>query len=247
VPSSLHYPIARDFLKRGVHVLVEKPITVDTLQAQRLIDLAAKQGLVLQVGHLERFNPALIELRKRIRRPLMLETHRLGPRTNRNLDVGIIWDLMIHDLDIALNIVQAPVVDVSAVGHRLYSKQEDLASVRLFFQNGCVAHLVASRISGEKARTLRVMEADCTWNLDFMNQTLTRFEAGQTTGQPIEVAKAEPLRLELEHFVDCVLHRREPEVSGDDGRRAVELALQATQRMQRVEQDGRGDLIAVAG
>jgi predicted dehydrogenase len=245
VPSSMHYDIARDFLKHNVHVLVEKPITVDQAQARRLIELAKSRNLVLQVGHLERFNPAMTELRKRIGKPLYLQACRMGLRTTRNLDVGVIWDLMIHDLDIMLNLVKSPIVDISGVGQSVYSAHEDFASVRLTFKNGCVANLVASRISGHRARTLTVMEADRNYHLDFMNQTLTVHEAAAAQPQAIPVEKAEPLRLELEDFVDCVRTQREPEVTGLDGKRALELAIQAGNRMRMVgEPDA---LIAMAG
>ncbi len=248
VPSSLHYQIARDFLKHDVHVLVEKPITVDQGQARRLIELAKSRDLVLQVGHLERFNPAVVELKKRIGRPLFLQSYRMSHRTTRNLDVGVIWDLMIHDLDIMLTLVKSPIVDISSIGHSVYSPHEDMANVRLVFKNGCVAQLMASRVAGQRGRTLTVMEADRNFQLDFMNQTLSLSEAPSGVVENIAIEKAEPLRLELAHFAECIRDRREPEVTGLDGKRALELAIQAVNRMKLIgEEPAADDLIAMAG
>jgi predicted dehydrogenase len=240
VPTSLHYPIAVEFLRRGIHVLVEKPITVDLIQAKRLIDLSKKSGCILQVGHLERFNPAVKKLRECAGKPVYIETQRVSYPTDRNLDVGVVWDLMIHDIDILLNLVNSPVVDVHAVGMSVYSDFEDIAQVQLVFKSGTIASLLASRVSGEKLRKLRLTEeSGTTYALDFIDQTVVQMTppvAGKVS-QPcyLPVQKDEPLRLELAHFAECVKMHRTPLVSGEDGKRALELAMQVLARMKMVK------------
>lgn len=242
VPTSMHYELAREFLEHDVHVLVEKPITVDIMQAKHLVSLAKRRNLVLQVGHLERFNPAVALLKKMVKTPLYVEAHRLSYPSRRNTDVGVIWDLMIHDLDILLNLVDSPVEEVTALGRSLYSSHEDLASVQVRFSNGCVANLLASRISGERLRHLQVVEEDGnsvrTLSLDFINQTLAILtpDNEKQTNPPeyIPIKKEEPLRLELEHFTECVVTNKTPLVTGEDGKRALELAISAVNNMKLV-------------
>ena len=242
VPTSLHYDLAREFLENDVHVLVEKPITVDILQAKHLVSLAKRRNLVLQVGHLERFNPAVSLLKDLVKAPMYVEAHRLSNPSRRNNDVGVIWDLMIHDLDILLSLVDSPVEEVTALGRSLYSAHEDLASVLVRFSNGCVANLVASRISGERLRQLQVIEevGDTvrTLSLDFINQTLAILtpDNEKQTNPPayIPIKKEEPLLLELEHFTECVVTNRTPLVTGEDGKRALELAISAVNNMKLV-------------
>ena len=254
VPTSLHYPLAVDFIENGVHVLVEKPITVDLIQAKSLVDLSKKNHCILQVGHLERFNPAVRKLRSVMGRPVFLESQRIGYPTNRNLDVGVVWDLMIHDLDILINLVKSPVVEIHAMGVSVYSDFEDVAQVHLLFKNGVAASLLASRISGEKQRSLRVTEdTGRTLSLDFMNQTLCSMRPPRS-GHPVPpevlpVEKDEPLKLELSHFAACVANHRTPLVSGDDGKRALELAMQVLARMKMVKSKAPlgKELIALAG
>lgn len=254
VPTSLHFPLAVDFLQHHVHVLVEKPITVDLIQAKRLVDLSKKKHCILQVGHLERFNPAVRKLREVLGRPVYLESRRISYPTNRNLDVGVVWDLMIHDLDILINLVKSPVVEIHAMGVSVYSDFEDVAQVHLLFKNGVAASLLASRISGEKQRSLKVTEdTGRTLNLDFINQTLQAMRPPRN-GRPIPpeflpVEKDEPLRLELSHFADCVANHKTPLVTGDDGKRALELAMQVLARMKMVKSKAPlgKELIALAG
>jgi predicted dehydrogenase len=239
VPTSLHYQMAMEFLEHEIHVLVEKPITVEVQQAKRIVDLAKKRDMVLQVGHLERFNPAVTQLKRMAKKPLYLETHRISHPTGRNLDVGIVWDLMIHDLDIMLNIVQSPVIDINAFGLSLYSAHEDLALVQLLFKNGAIASLFSSRISGEKLRRLKIIEQDKTFHLDFINQTLSvvRLPKKDQTNPPefIPIKKCEPLRSELEHFMECVITHKTPMVSGNDGKKALELAIHVVHNMRMVK------------
>jgi predicted dehydrogenase len=239
VPTTLHFKMASDFLECDTHVLVEKPITGDLLQAGKLVEFAKKQNLILQVGHLERFNPAVMQLKKMVKNPLYLEAHRISYPTKRNLDVGIVWDLMIHDLDIMINLVHSPVMGINAFGLSLYSDLEDLALVQLLFKNGAIASLFSSRISGEKLRQLKIIEKEKTFHLDFMNQTLSvvHLPKEDHTNPPefIPIKKCEPLRAELEHFMECVTTHKTPIVSGDDGKRVLELAIQAVNKMQIVD------------
>jgi predicted dehydrogenase len=253
VPTSLHYQLAVEFLRREVHVLVEKPITVDLIQAKRLVDLSKKTDCILQVGHLERFNPAVRKLREVVGQPVYVETQRLSHPTDRNLDVGVVWDLMIHDLDILINFVNSPVVEINAMGVSVYSEFEDVAQVQLIFKNGVAASLLASRVSGERLRQLKVCEDDGrTLKLDFIDQTLVSMRPprnGRVAHELIPVEKDEPLRLELSHFTDCVRLHKTPLVSGEDGKRALELAMQVLARMKLVKAKapmGKA-LIALAG
>ena len=254
VPTSLHYPLAVDLIESGIHVLVEKPITIDLIQAKSLVDLSKRNHCVLQVGHLERFNPAVRRLRGVMGCPVFLESQRISHPTDRNLDVGVVWDLMIHDLDILLNLVKSPVVEIQAMGVSVYSDFEDVAQVHLLFKNGVAASLLASRLSGEKQRSLRVTEDDGrTLNLDFMNQTLCAMHPPRS-GHPVPpevfpIEKDEPLKLELSHFADCVANHRTPLVSGDDGKRALELAMQVLARMKMVKSKAPlgKKLVALAG
>jgi predicted dehydrogenase len=253
-PTIFHYELAMEFLARDIHVLVEKPITVDLIQAKRLVDYAKKRNLVLQVGHLERFNPAVGKLREVLGRPIHLESHRLSYPTNRNLDVGVVWDLMIHDLDILINLVNSPVVEINAVGVSVYSDFEDIAQVHLLFKNGTAASLMASRVSGERLRQLKVTEdSGRTLCLDFINQNLSILRP-PSNGYPmapefVQLEKKEPLRLELSHFADCVATHKTPLVTGEDGKRALELAMQVLARMKIVKSKAPlpKDLIALAG
>lgn len=254
VPTSLHYPLAVDFLQHSVHVLVEKPITVDLIQAKSLVDLSKSKNRILQVGHLERFNPAVRKLKSVIGRPVFLESQRIGYPTNRNLDVGVVWDLMIHDLDILLDLVKSPVVEIHAMGVSVYSDFEDVAQVHLLFKNGVAASLLASRISGDKQRSMRVTEdSGRTLILDFMNQTLCAMRPPRSghavPAEYMPVEKDEPLKLELSHFADCVANHRTPIVTGDDGKRALELAMQVLARMKMVKSKAPlgKELIALAG
>ena len=238
VPTTLHHKMAMEFLSHGIHVLVEKPISNMLFEAKEIVDFAKKNDLVLQVGHLERFNPAVIQFKKMVSTPLFIQSHRIGYPSSRNLDVGVIWDLMIHDFDILLSFVKTPVADVQAYGLSLYSKKEDAAHVQILFENGSIASLFASRISGERYRHLKVIEASKTFNLDFINQTLSIVNLPKEghTNPPefVPIKKSEPLRLELEHFMDCIVGHKTPMVTGEDGKNALQLAIKAVDNMKMV-------------
>ena len=246
VPTSLHHKMAMDFLNHGVHVFVEKPITNMLFEAKEIVDLAKEKDLVLQVGHLERFNPAVIQFKKMLKNPVYIQSSRIGYPSKRNLDICVIWDLMIHDLDILLTIVKSPVADVQAYGLSLYSKKEDIAHVQILFENGAIASLLASRISGERLRHLKVIEPLRTFNLDFINQTLSVVNLPKEghTNPPefVPIRKSEPLRLELEHFTECVIGHKTPLVTGEDGKNALQLAIKAVDNMKMVKMSDSSDL-----
>lgn len=239
-PTAWHFSLAMEFLRRGIHVLVEKPITVDLDQAKRLVAYAKRKNLVLQVGHLERFNPAVMKLKQIIGTPVLVECHRLSGPTSRNLDVGIIWDLMIHDFDILLNLFKSPVVEISAMGTSIYSDFEDIAQVQLRFECGAIASLVASRNSGERKRRLKITEeTGRVLALDFIDQSITISRPGADgrplPSEPVLIEKEEPLVRELSNFAECVALHKTPMVSGEDGKKALELAMQVLSRMNVVK------------
>ena len=227
-PTSTHLAIAEPFLKRGKHVLVEKPIAMDTGEARKLVDLAEKHGAKLAVGHVERFNPVLVVLEERLGRPRFIEAHRLSPYPGRSTDIGVVMDLMIHDLEIILHLVRSPVTSVDAVGVPVLSKGEDIANARIRFANGCVANLTTSRISPEKLRKIRVFQDDAYLSLDYMKQEGEIYKRldGKITRDKIPVMKGEPLKNQLAEFVMNVRENTDPRVAGAHGFEALKLASQ---------------------
>ena len=227
-PTSTHLAIAEPFLKRGKHVLVEKPIAMDTGEARKLVDLAEKHGAKLAVGHVERFNPVLVALEERLGRPRFIEAHRLSPYPGRSTDIGVVMDLMIHDLEIILHLVRSPVTSVDAVGVPVLSKGEDIANARIRFANGCVANLTTSRISPEKLRKIRVFQDDAYLSLDYMKQEGEIYKRldGKITRDKIPVMKGEPLKNQLAEFVMNVRENTDPRVAGAHGFEALKLASQ---------------------
>jgi predicted dehydrogenase len=234
-PTNTHHEIAGQLLRAGKHVLVEKPIADNTEQARELIELAASKGLVLQVGHIERFNPALGALEAKLTRPRFIETHRLSAYPGRSTDIGVVLDLMIHDIEVVLHLVRSPLVSVDSVGTPVLSKGEDIANARLRFENGCVANLTASRISFEKMRKIRVFQDDAYLSLDYFDQSgeIYRKIDTQITKEKIKVEKDEPLKLELAAFVDCVQSHHAPRVGGAQAARALEIAMRITEQIVR--------------
>jgi len=227
-PTSTHLAIAEPFLKRGKHVLVEKPIAMNTEEARKLVDLAEKHGAKLAVGHVERFNPVLVVLEERLGRPRFIEAHRLSPYPGRSTDIGVVMDLMIHDLEIILHLVRSPVTSVDAVGVPVLSKGEDIANARIRFANGCVANLTTSRISPEKLRKIRVFQDDAYLSLDYMKQEGEIYKRldGKITRDKIPVMKGEPLKNQLAEFVMNVRENTDPRVAGAHGFEALKLASQ---------------------
>lgn len=247
VPTDLHYSVAKEFLEAGVHVLVEKPLTGNLAQARELFELAKSKGLMLHVGHVERYNGAVQELRKLVKDPILLESRRMGPFTNRNVEDGVILDLMIHDLDIILGLVKSKVREVNAVGANVFSKWSDLANVQLVFENGCIANLTASRSTQHKIRTLTITQKDSYISLDYTDQdihvhrkassehTLTKKELTYRQESNIErifVHKENPLKLELQNFLDCAMNGSTKSVSMKDELYSVQIALEIMAKMK---------------
>jgi len=233
-PTSTHYEIARQLLKHGKHLLVEKPITENPQHATELAELAARNGVILQVGHVERFNPVLSALESRLTHPRFIEAHRLSPYPNRSTEIGVVLDLMIHDLEIILHLVRSPVQSIDAVGVPVLSKGEDIANARIRFENGCVANVTSSRISPERMRKIRVFQEDAYLSLDYEKQTgeIYRRESGKITRGKVPIEREEPLRQQLLSFVECASTGREPKVSGFQATAALELAVEITKRIQ---------------
>ena len=232
-PTHSHFTIARDLLSRGKHLLVEKPIAEQTSHARELAQSAADKRLVLQVGHVERFNPVLSALEERLTHPRFIEAHRLSPYPNRSTDIGVVLDLMIHDLEIILHLVSARVESIDAVGVPVLSRSEDIANARLRFAGGCIANVTSSRISPERMRKIRVFQEDTYLSLDYQNQSgeIYRRANGQITREQVAIEKEEPLKQELASFVECAIAGGEPKVSGSHAAVALELAVEITKRI----------------
>ncbi|MFO7871218.1 MAG: Gfo/Idh/MocA family oxidoreductase [Kiritimatiellia bacterium] len=235
VPTDLHAEIAAFLMRKGVHLLVEKPIAATTAEAEAMVKLAREKNLILQVGHVERFNPVIKFLEGSVDRPRFVEAIRLGTfpaaqggKAPRGTEVSVVLDLMIHDLDIILNLVGSRVSEIRAVGVSVLSSSEDIANVRLKFEGGTVANVTASRISQERMRKIRLFEKDMYVSLDYMKQAgkLCRKTADGITVDPVPMEKGEPLADELSSFVKCVLTRGEPVVSGTHGSEALRLAVE---------------------
>lgn len=235
VPTSLHADVGCELLAAGIDVLVEKPIAADLASARRLVDTAAEYERILQVGHLERFNPAVTALKKITTIPLFFEVHRLSLFSPRSLDVDVVLDLMIHDLDIVLDLAGAAPEEIRAAGISILSDKVDIANVRLAFPGGCVANLTASRVSTERVRKLRLFQPHQYISLDYQKQEAVVFtvSGNQQIGfQPLTVVKEEPLRLEIESFLEAVANRTPAVVSGKDGLRALEVALAIVDKIE---------------
>ena len=235
-PTTTHLAIAEPFLKKGKHVLVEKPIAMDTAEARKLVELAEEHGAKLAVGHVERFNPVLAALEERLGRPRFIEAHRLSPYPGRSTDIGVVMDLMIHDLEIILHLVRSPVTSVDAVGVPVLSNGEDIANARIRFANGCVANLTTSRISPEKLRKIRVFQDDAYLSLDYMKQEGEIYKRldGKITRDKIPVMKGEPLKNQLAEFLQNVREGTDPRVGGSHGFEALKLASQICGQMTSV-------------
>jgi predicted dehydrogenase len=231
VPTLHHHDVARDLMQAGIDVLVEKPLTSTVEEGKALVELAVRKGRVLQVGHLERFNPALLALDGLITQPRFIECHRLAPFTERGTDVDVVLDLMIHDLDVILSMVPSPLRAVEAVGVPVLSSSVDIANARLRFANGCIANLTASRVSLKRERKLRIFQADAYLAVDFGERRvrICRREPGDDGQAALvledrEVPESDPLETEIHAFLQAVARREPPPVSGWDGLRALEVA-----------------------
>ena len=232
-PTNSHHPIALALLERGKHLLIEKPITEDPGKASELAEMAAREKLVLQVGHVERFNPVLSALEARLTHPRFIEAHRLSPFPNRSTEIGVVLDLMIHDLEIILHLVRANVQSIDAVGVPVLSRREDIANARIRFENGCVANITSSRISPEQMRKIRVFQEDAYLSLDYQNQSgeIYRRTENGIERAPVEIEREEPLKRQLLSFIECARTGVRPKVSGFEATAALELALEITKRI----------------
>jgi predicted dehydrogenase len=268
-PTSTHYDLAKQLLLQGKHLLVEKPMTDNTAQAAELVQLAQQNRCVLQIGHVERFNPVFKYLESVATQPRFIETHRLSPYPARSTDIGVVLDLMIHDLDVVLAFVKSPITSVDAVGIPVLSKSEDIANARLRFANGCVANLTVSRISPERMRKIRVFSGPtnpCYISLDYRAQEgfiyriardgeeqssllkkllaskestiVSEFAGKRIVREPVPITKEEPLKQELQHFVECVREQQTPMVSGESAKRALDLAFEITRQVQSTPDAG---------
>jgi predicted dehydrogenase len=242
VPTAEHFAVASRLLELGVHVLVEKPIAATLEQADALIALAAARGRVLQVGHLERFNAALVALAGVLRVPLFIESHRLAPFQPRGTDVDVVLDLMIHDIDLIQQLVDRPLIGVEAVGVPVLSARLDIANARLSFEGGCVANVTASRASLKSERRMRLFQKDAYLSIDFQAgaATIARKGAGEMfPGVPDiklerrDFAASDSLKLEIEAFLAAIRGERKVAVSGEDGRRALDTALRITRALRQ--------------
>jgi len=225
-PTTTHFDVARELLEAGCDVMVEKPITPSVEEAQRLIDLAASRQRILQIGHVERYNPAITAVARLLHSARFVEAERLGVFVGRSLDIDVLLDLMIHDLNLVLSLLGQRVVDVRAVGVAVLTENVDIANVRLEFENGAVANLTASRVSQDRVRKIRFFSREAYISVDTKEQEVKGFRLGNRAIEPmaVHVEKKEPLRAELESFLECVRERKRPLVSGEDGVAAVALA-----------------------
>jgi predicted dehydrogenase len=241
VPTPFHYQVAKDCLEVGRHILLEKPITQTVAEAEELIRLASERGLVFQVGHLERFNPAVLALRGVLKNPLFVESHRLAPFKSRGTDVNVVLDLMIHDIDIILTMVPSTIKLVNSVGVPVLSEEVDIANARLQFENGCVANVTASRVSRETMRKIRIFQADAYISIDYQARKIAIYRKNGG-GMPIpglphvsmeerSFEQSDALLAEISAFVEAVRSGSAPVVTGEEGKRALELALQINRKL----------------
>jgi predicted dehydrogenase len=240
-PTVTHAEIGCRLMDLGLDVLVEKPIAATIADATRLVDTATRNHRVFAVGHLERFNPAVLALEAVVTKPLFFEVHRLSEFTPRSLDVDVVLDLMIHDIDIVLSLTGLMPEEIRAAGISILSPKVDIANVRLQFPGGCIANLTASRVSTERVRKLRLFQPSEYISLDYTRKDAIRFRVNQTAGmsidfEPLEVSKAEPLKLELEGFFESVLSRCPPRVSGDHGLAALRVATDILDKIEEHSQ-----------
>lgn len=249
VPTVYHHAIASECLRQKIHLMVEKPITSTVDEAQDLISLARENQCILQVGHIERFNTAVMRLKQLVDRPMFIEGHRLGPYDPRVKDVGVVLDLMIHDLDIILQLANSPVKSVEGAGVGVYGNHEDIANARIHFENGCIANLTASRVTPNRKRKIRIFQPDTYLSIDYIEQEVEIFQRvpipNPEPGMPAisivrkkeKIEKKEPLKLELVHFLDCVARGSEPMVRGEHARDALMLAVEISEQVRRRGQD----------
>lgn len=232
VPTVRHFEIAKRAMERGVHLLIEKPVTASTEEAEELLRIASDRNLILQVGHIERFNSAVQYVRDMVTEPIFIQSRRMGPFSSRISDVGVVLDLMIHDVDIILSMVHSEIAEISSMGRCVRTDHEDIASAQIRFQNGTIAHILVSRISEKRMRTIEITEPERYLVINYETQDVIINHCVQKQGSGmVEVVehpvfpKREPLKLELQDFVNCIREGREPLVGLRDGKRALEVCV----------------------
>jgi predicted dehydrogenase len=241
VPTSSHFKITKDFIRAGKDILVEKPVTTTVEEADELVALAEENGIIFQVGHLERFNPAVRATADIIKNPKFIESHRLSFFKERGIDVDVVLDLMIHDIDIILSVVKSKIKSISSIGIPVISSNIDIANARIEFENGCAANVTASRVSREQMRKTRFFQHNKYISLDYQNQKVDVFKKTNKmmNGFPvieeehISVEKKDALHDELATFVDCIINRKEPPVTGKDGRDALRVAINVINHIKK--------------
>ena len=243
VTTEMHFEVAKDILKKGIHMLIEKPITYDLREADTLISMARQRNLVLQVGLIERFNPAIVKMERMLNSPVFIEAHRMNLFTKRGLDVDVVLDLMIHDLDIILHIISSEVKEIHAVGLPVITDKTDIANVRLIFENGTAANLTASRVSGKMLRKIRVFQPDAYISADCGKRQLTVIsldsEKRDSDDFPLvdtskeKYSESDPLNDEISSFISAVTNGSDPVVTGEDGRNALRVALNIIDQIER--------------
>jgi predicted dehydrogenase len=241
LPTSLHYPIGKDFLEAGIHTLLEKPCTDNLSQAEELFEIANKNNLVLHIGHIERFNGAVQELFKIVKDPIYIECRRMSPFSTRLKDDGVVLDIMIHDIDIILNLVNSDVSNINVIGRSIFSERDDLINAQIEFKNGCVANILASRVSQNKVRTLEVTQKESSILLDYTEQEIFVHRQSSSEHQlspgslrykqeslieRIFVHKDNPLKLELKHFIDCATSRSPRNLAVKNELNSLKIALE---------------------
>ncbi len=243
-PTHTHFEIARFFLEHGVHVLLEKPMTVTVEEAQILIDLAQAKQLVLQIGYLERFNPIVVQAQSTLNSPRFIESIRIMEFNPRNKDVNVVLDLMIHDIDLITSMVNAPIASIDASGTRVLSQDIDIANARIHFENNCVANVTASRISLKPERKLRIFQEDAYLSLDLHQRQGSILRKGQgemfpgipnIERQTLEAAESDPLKDEIADFLHCILTHTPPRVTGEQGKQSLSIALAITAQIHQSE------------
>ncbi|NLC70574.1 MAG: Gfo/Idh/MocA family oxidoreductase [Desulfuromonadaceae bacterium] len=244
VPTHDHYSVARDCLEAGRHLLIEKPITENVAEAEELIEIAKRHRLVFQVGHLERFNPAILAMEGILKQPMFIESHRLAPFKPRGTDVNVVLDLMIHDIDIILSIVRSDLIDIHAVGVPVLSDEVDIANARLQFATGCVANITASRVTRQAMRKMRMFQSDAYISVDFQGREITvmRKKEGDHSipglpnigAESHSFAQSDALLEEIKAFVHSIHHGNAPLVSAEDGKKALEVAIRINESLQRM-------------
>lgn len=240
VPTSLHLAVSRSFLEAGVHMLLEKPVASSVVESAEIVALAKKNQAILQIGHLERFNAGIMKLAELTHNPRFIEVHRLGEFVERATDVDVVTDLMIHDIDIVLSLIDSELTHISATGTQVITDHVDIANTRLEFDNGAAANVTASRVSRSQFRRIRVFSHEMYLGLNFSNQQLEEVKPGKIKSgskfpelahRNIEVTPQLPLNAELAHFIDCVSYNKPPLVSGDDGLLAVKVAQRVREKI----------------